>query len=57
MLRVLLPTNQTCLALNKSGCYRLRKVGAKSRDYVVQQNLYMLHMLPAQGKRFWQQVT
>ena len=44
MLRVLPPTNQTCLVLQQLSCYRLRKVVAESRkqSFFWQQILYML---------------
>ena len=48
------------MSFNKSGCCKsVRKVGAESRDlfYVLAQNLYMLHVLPAQDKLVFQQVT
>ena len=50
------PSNLSC---NKSGCCRVRKVVAESREwfYFLQQNLYMLRVLPAQGKLVLQQVT
>ena len=45
MLRVLPPTNQTCLVLQQLSCYRLRKVVAESRKqsfFFWQQILYLL---------------
>ena len=50
------PSNLSC---NKSGCCKLRKVVAESRElfYFLHQNLYMLRVLRAQGKLVLQQVT
>ena len=43
----------------KSGCYRLRNVAAESSElfYFLQQNLYMLQVLPAHGRLPLQQVA
>ena len=49
----------THLSCNKSVCCRLWKVTAKRREYLyfLQQYLYMLPVLPAQGKLVLKQVT
>ena len=57
MLRVLQPTNQNCLAANQvaESCEKLlQKVDL---FYFLQQNLYTLHVLPAQDNLVLQQVT
>ena len=60
MLRVLPRTNQTCLATNQfvQCCQLLQKVESTwVYFYLLQQNLYMLRLLPAQGKLVLQQLT
>ena len=49
----------THLSCNKWGCCRLWKVTAKRREYLyfLQQYLYMLRVLPAQGKLVLKKVT
>ena len=44
---------------NQIGCYRLRKVVAESSElfYFLQQNPYMLRVLPAHSRLALQQVT
>ena len=56
MLRVLPPTSN--LSCNKLVYCWLRKVVAESIDqfYLLQKNLYILRILPAQGKCAWQKV-
>ena len=61
MLHFLPPMNQTCFAAKQvvGGC-RKQKVVAVSREkffFFLQQNLYMLRVLPAQGVLVLQQVT
>ena len=50
---------QSNLSCNKSGCCRLRKVVAVTREqlYILEQNLHMLRVLPAQGNLVLQHVT
>ena len=45
------------LSCNKSGCCRLWKVPKGRAVYFLLQNLFMLRVLPAQGKLVFQQVT
>ena len=46
------------LSGNKPGCFSLQKVVQKAESSCfLQQNLYMLRVLPAQGKLVLQQVT
>ena len=58
MLRVLPPTNQTCLATNQFivGCEKFLQ-NVEGGSTFLEQNLYMSCVLPAQGKLVLQQVT
>ena len=51
-------TQKSNLSCNKSGCCWLQNIVTESREkfYFWQQNLYMLCILPAQGKLVLQQV-
>ena len=59
MLHVLPPTNQACLETNLvvAGCEKFLQKVESSSVYFFPQNLYMVRVLPAQGKLVLQQVT
>ena len=56
ILCILTPMNQTCPSTNQvvAGCKKLLQ--KQKKVFFLKQNLYMLHVLPLQGKLVLQQV-